>query len=153
VKGADIAFSPGFRWGSTLLPGDAITFEHLMDQTAVTYPYSTLNQLTGADIKAILEDVADNSFNPDPYLQQGGDMVRVGGMTYACDPLEKMGQRISDMRLGGRPMDAGRRYKVAGWAPVAEGASGEPVWDVAARYLRAKRRIPSLKPNLPRLTG
>jgi sulfur-oxidizing protein SoxB len=153
VKGADIAFSPGFRWGSTLLPGDAITFEHLMDQTAVTYPYSTLNPLTGAEIKAIMEDVADNSFNPDPYLQQGGDMVRVGGMTYACNPLEKMGQRISDMRLGGRPIEAGRRYKVAGWAPVAEGAGGEPVWDVAARYLRAKRRISPLKPSLPRLTG
>ena len=153
VKGAQIAFSPGFRWGSTLLPGDAITFEHLMDQTAVTYPYSTLNELTGGEIKAILEDVADNSFNPDPYLQQGGDMVRVGGMSYACNRLAKMGQRIMDMRLGGRLMDAGRRYKVAGWAPVAEGASGEPVWDVAARYLRAKRRIPPLKPNLPRLTG
>jgi len=153
VKGAEIAFSPGFRWGGTLLPGDAITFEHLMDQTAITYPYSTLNELTGEQIKAILEDVADNMFNPDPYLQQGGDMVRVGGMTYACDPLAKMGQRISDMRLGGRLIDAGRRYKVAGWAPVAEGASGEPVWDVAARYLRAKRTVPPLKPNVPRLTG
>ena len=152
-KGAEIAFSPGFRWGSTLLPGDAITFEHLMDQTAVTYPYSTLNELTGGEIKAILEDVADNSFNPDPYLQQGGDMVRVGGMTYSCNPLAKMGQRITDMRLGGRPMEADRRYKVASWAPVAEGASGEPVWDVAARYLRAKRILAPLTPNLPRLTG
>ncbi len=152
-KGAQIAFSPGFRWGSTLLPGDAIRFEHLMDQTAVTYPYSTLNELTGEQIKAILEDVADNLFNPDPYLQQGGDMVRVGGMTYACNPLARMGQRITDMRLGGRPMDASRRYKVAGWAPVAEGASGEPVWDVAARYLRAKRSVAPLTPNVPRLTG
>jgi sulfur-oxidizing protein SoxB len=153
VKGAEIAFSPGFRWGSTLLPGDTITFEHLMDQTAITYPQSTLNELTGEQVKAILEDVADNAFNPDPYLQQGGDMVRVGGMTYACDPLAKMGQRISDMRLGGRPMDAGRRYKVAGWAPVASGASGEPVWDVAARYLRAQRTVRPLKPNVPRLIG
>ena len=153
VKGAEIGFSPGFRWGSTLLPGDAITFEHLMDQTAITYPYSTLNEPTGAEIKAILEDVADNLFNPDPYLQQGGDMVRVGGMTYACHPLAKMGQRISDMRLRGKPIDAGKRYKVAGWAPVAEGAAGEPVWDVAARYLRARRSIAPLTPNLPRLTG
>jgi sulfur-oxidizing protein SoxB len=153
VKGAEIAFSPGFRWGRTLLPGDAITFEHLMDQTAITYPYSTLNELTGEQIKAILEDVADNLFNPDPYLQQGGDMVRVGGMTYACDPLAKMGRRISDMRLGGRLIDAGRRYKVAGWAPVAEGANGEPVWDVAARYLRAKRTVPPLKPNVPQPIG
>jgi len=153
VKGADIGFSPGFRWGSTLLPGDAITFEHLMDQTAVTYPYSTLNEPTGTEIKAILEDVADNSFNPDPYLQQGGDMVRVGGMTYTCNPRAAMGARISDMRLRGRPVEAGKRYKVAGWAPVVEGASGEPVWDVAARYLRAKRTIAPLTPNLPRLTG
>jgi S-sulfosulfanyl-L-cysteine sulfohydrolase len=153
VKGAEIAFSPGFRWGSTLLPGDAITFEHLMDQTAVTYPYSTLNELTGAQIKEILEDIADNSFNPDPYLQQGGDMVRVGGMTYACNPVAKMGQRIADMRLRGQPLEPAKRYKVAGWAPVAEGASGEPVWDVAARYLRARRSIAPLTPNLPRLTG
>jgi sulfur-oxidizing protein SoxB len=153
VKGAEIAFSPGFRWGSTLLPGDAITFEHLMDQTAITYPYSTLNELTGEQIKAILEDVADNLLNPDPYLQQGGDMVRVGGMTYACEPKAAMGSRISDMRLRGRLLEAGKRYKVAGWAPVAEGATGEPVWDVAARYLRAKRNIAPLTPNLPRLTG
>jgi len=152
-KNADIAFSPGFRWGSTLLPGDAITFEHLMDQTAITYPQSTLNELTGAQVKEILEDIADNAFNPDPYYQQGGDMVRVGGMTYACNPGAGMGQRISDMRLAGRPIDAGKRYKVAGWAPVAEGATGEPVWEVAARYLRAKRRIAPLSPSQPRLTG
>jgi len=153
VKGAEIAFSPGFRWGSTLLPGDAITTEHLMDQTAITYPASTLNELSGEQIKAILEDVADNLLNPDPYLQQGGDMVRVGGMTYACSPLAKMGQRITDMRLRGKPIEAGKRYKVAGWAPVAEGAAGEPVWDVAARYLRERRSIAPLTPSVPRLTG
>jgi S-sulfosulfanyl-L-cysteine sulfohydrolase len=153
VRGADIAFSPGFRWGGTLLPGDAITFEHLMDQTAITYPQATLNEPTGAEIKAILEDVADNAFNPDPYLQQGGDMVRVGGMNYACNPRAAMGARISDLRLRGRPMDADRRYKVAGWAPVAEGARGEPIWDVAARYLRDKRAVAPLTPSLPRLTG
>lgn len=152
-KGAEIAFSPGFRWGSTLLPGDAITFEHLMDQTAITYPYSTLNELSGEQIKAILEDVADNLFNPDPYLQQGGDMVRVGGMTYACDPRAAIGHRISDMRLGGHLLEAKKRYKVAGWAPVAEGASGEPIWDVAARYLRAQRTVAPLTPNVPRLSG
>jgi sulfur-oxidizing protein SoxB len=152
-KGAEIAFSPGFRWGSTLLPGDAITFEHLMDQTAITYPYSTLSELTGEQIKVILEDVADNLFNADPYLQQGGDMVRVGGMTYACNPRAAIGARISDMRLRGEPVQAAKRYKVAGWAPVAEGAAGEPVWDVAARYLRAKRSIAPLAPSVPRLTG
>jgi sulfur-oxidizing protein SoxB len=153
VKGAEIAFSPGFRWGSTLLPGDAIAFEHVMDQTAITYPYSTLSEMTGEQIKAILEDVADNLLNPDPYLQQGGDMVRVGGMTYACNPRAAIGARISDMRLRGEPLQPGKRYKVAGWAPVAEGAAGEPVWDVAARYLRAKRSIAPLAPSVPRLTG
>ena len=152
-KNAEIAFSPGFRWGSTLLPGDAITFEHLMDQTAITYAQTTLNELTGAQIKEILEDIADNAFNPDPYRQQGGDMVRVGGMTYACNPNAAMGVRISDLRLAGRPIEAGKRYKVAGWAPVAEGASGEPVWEVAARYLRVKRSIAPLEPSQPRLTG
>jgi sulfur-oxidizing protein SoxB len=152
-KNAEVAFSPGFRWGSTLLPGDAITFEHLMDQTAITYAQSTLNELTGAQIKEILEDIADNAFNPDPYRQQGGDMVRVGGMTYACNPKAAIGARISDMRLRGRPVEAGKRYKVAGWAPVAEGATGEPVWEVAARYLRAKRSIAPLEPNVPRLSG
>ena len=153
VKGAEIAFSPGFRWGTSLLPGDAITFDHVMDQTATTYSYSTLSELTGEQIKDILEDVADNLFNPDPYLQQGGDMVRVGGLHYACDPGEKIGARISDMRLAGRPIDSARKYKVAGWAPVAEGASGEPVWDVVARYLRDRKTIAPPKLNLPRLTG
>jgi S-sulfosulfanyl-L-cysteine sulfohydrolase len=152
-KGAEIAFSPGFRWGTTLLPGDAITLEHVMDQTAITYPYSTLNELTGAQIKAILEDVADNLLNPDPYLQQGGDMVRVGGMSYACEPRARIGARISDMKIGNRPIEPGRRYKVAGWAPVAEGASGEPIWDVVAPYLRAKKDIAPIKPQMPRLIG
>ena len=153
VKGAEIAFSPGFRWGTTLLPGDAITFEHVMDQTAITYPHSTVNDITGEQIKVILEDVADNLFNPDPYLQQGGDMVRVGGMSYACEPLAKIGSRISDLRFQGKPMAADKRYKVAGWAPVAEGASGEPVWDVVARHLRAKKTVRPVKLNLPRLIG
>jgi sulfur-oxidizing protein SoxB len=152
-KSAEIAFSPGFRWGTTLLPGDAITFEHVMDQTAITYPYSTLNELTGEQIKAILEDVADNLLNPDPYLQQGGDMVRVAGMTYTCEPRAKVGRRISDLRIAGRPLDPSKKHKVAGWAPVAEGASGEPIWEVVSRHLRAKKRIAPLAPQLPRLIG
>ena len=152
-KDAAIAFSPGFRWGTTLLPGDTLKREHLMDQTAITYPQVTVNEFTGAQIKAILEDVCDNLFNPDPYYQQGGDMVRVGGMTYACAPREKMGSRISDMRLAGKPIEADKRYKVAGWAPVAEGASGEPVWDVVERYLKDRKLIEARAPNLPRLVG
>jgi sulfur-oxidizing protein SoxB len=152
-KDAEIAFSPGFRWGTTLLPGDAITLEHVMDQTAITYPYATLNELTGAQIKAILEDVADNLLNPDPYLQQGGDMVRVAGMSYACEPRAKIGSRISRMKIGEKAIEPEKRYKVAGWAPVAEGASGEPVWDVVARHLRARKRVAPIKPRLPRLIG
>ena len=153
VKGAEIAFSPGFRWGTTLLPGQPILREHLMDQSAITYPYVTLNEMTGENIKAVLEDVADNLFNPDPYLQQGGDMVRVGGMTYACEPPAKIGSRISDMRIHGEPMQAGKRYKVAGWAPVAEGASGEPIWDLVERYLKDVKVVASRAPNVPRLVG
>ncbi len=153
VKGAEIGFSPGFRWGTTLLPGDAITLEHVMDQTAITYPSSTVNALSGAQIKTILEDVGDNLFNPDPYLQQGGDMVRVGGLSYACSPNAKIGERITDMRLGGQPIDAARKYQVASWAPVAEGTEGEPIWDVVTRYLRDKKTIAPIQPNLPRLIG
>lgn len=152
-KNAEIAFSPGFRWGTSLLPGDTITMEHLLDQTAITYPYTTVNDMTGEMIKTVLEDVADNLFNPDPYYQQGGDMVRVGGLQYAIDPLKEMGQRISDMTLNGKPIDAGKTYKVAGWAPVAEGAEGEPVWDVVARYLRAQKTIGPVSPNQPTLKG
>ena len=153
VKGAEIAFSPGFRWGTSILPGQAITYEHLMDQTAITYPYTTLTEMSGETIKTVLEDVADNLFNPDPYYQQGGDMVRVGGMSYSCNPLAKMGDRIGDMRLGDTPIEAGKNYKVAGWAPVAEGAKGEPVWDVVGGYLRDKKTIKTPRLNLPRLVG
>ena len=152
-KNAEIAFSPGFRWGTTLLPGEAITLEALLDETAVTYPYTTLNELTGTQIKAILEDVADNVFHPDPYLRQGGDMARVGGMTYAIAPGAKIGARISEMRIRGVPMRADRRYKVAGWAPVAEGVAGEPVWEVVARYLRSKRVVTARRVNQPKVLG
>jgi sulfur-oxidizing protein SoxB len=155
-KNAEIAFSPGFRWGPSLLPGDAIRYEDLLDQTAITYPYVTVNALTGDTIKTILEDIADNLFNPDPYYQQGGDMVRVGGMQYAIDPTQSVGRRITRMELGGKPIEAGKQYKVAGWAPVAEdarAAGGEAVFDVVARYLRAKQTITPRAPNLPRLDG
>ena len=152
-KNAPIAFSPGFRWGPSLLAGEAITLEHLMDQTAITYPYVTVNELTGSQIKAILEDLADNLFHPDPYLQQGGDMVRVGGLTYAIAPGERIGRRISELRVGQSPLEADRRYRVAGWAPVAEGASGEPIWELVARHLRARRTVAPRRVNRPRLLG
>lgn len=153
VKDAEIAFSPGFRWGTSLLPNSEILMEHLMDQTATTYSYSTVSEMSGSMIKTVMEDIADNLFNPDPYYQQGGDMVRVGGMSYAIEPNAKMGSRIQDMRLNGKIMEASKTYKVAGWAPVAEGASGEPVWDVIASWLRSKKTIPSLNVNMPRIVG
>jgi sulfur-oxidizing protein SoxB len=153
VKGAEIGFSPGFRWGTSILGGQAITREHVMDQTAITYPYTTLTDMSGEMIKTVLEDVCDNLFNPDPYYQQGGDMVRVGGLEYTCDPMADMGKRIVDMRLNGKPIDAKKTYKVAGWAPVAEGAKGEPIWEVVETWLKAKKTVSPRKANLPRLVG
>lgn len=157
VRGAQIAFSPGFRWGTTLLPDSDILMEHLLDQTATTYSFSTLTEMSGEMIKTVLEDVADNLFNPDPYLQQGGDMVRVGGMTYTIEPMQPMGRRITEMRLQGRPIEAGRRYTVAGWAPVAEDAratsGGRMVWDDVATWLRERRVVPRLRVNTPRIIG
>ncbi|MBL8278304.1 MAG: thiosulfohydrolase SoxB [Pelomonas sp.] len=158
VQGADIAFSPGFRWGTSLLPGDTITRELLMDQLAITYPYATLTEMTGSTIKTILEDVADNLFNPDPYYQQGGDMVRVGGLTYTMQPTEAMGRRIADMRLHGKPLEADKRYKVAGWAPVAEDAKNapgvKPVWEHVETWLRSQGgRVKPRTINTPKLVA
>jgi S-sulfosulfanyl-L-cysteine sulfohydrolase len=153
VKDTQIAFSPGFRWGTTLLPGEAITRERLMDLTAITYPSVTVNSFTGTQIKAILEDVCDNLFNPDPYYQQGGDMVRTGGLSYACKPSAAAGARISDMRLHGKPIDADKTYKVAGWASVADGLTSEPVWDVVETYLKAHQTLAAPKLDEPRLIG
>lgn len=152
-KDAEIAFSPGFRWGTSLLPGAHITMENLMDQTAITYPYTTLTEMPGSQVKVILEDVADNLFNPDPYYQQGGDMVRVGGLEYTIDPKADAGKRISEMMLNGKPIDADKTYKVAGWAPVAAKGDGEPVWDVVARYLRDRKTIGAVTLNEPKVRG
>jgi sulfur-oxidizing protein SoxB len=157
VQGAEIAFSPGFRWGTSLLAGQEITREWLMDMTATTYSYATVTDMSGEMIKTILEDVGDNLFNPDPYYQQGGDMVRVGGLHYSIDPTAKMGQRIGDMRLNGKLIDPTRTYKVAGWAPVAEEASragNKPVWELVEQWLASRGgKVSARQPNLPRLTG
>jgi sulfur-oxidizing protein SoxB len=155
-KDAPIAFSPGFRWGTSLLPGANITMEDVLNQTAITYPTSTVTNMTGAQIKTILEDVGDNLFNPDPYYQQGGDMVRVGGLEYTCEPGAAMGHRIQEMRLDGKLIDADKTYKVAGWAPVSEAArdkGGEPVWDLVARHLRSEKVVKVTTPNMPKLKG
>ena len=157
VQGADLAFSPGFRWGTTLLPGQPITREWLLDMTATTYSFATLTEMKGEMIKTVMEDVADNLFNPDPYYQQGGDMVRVGGLTYAFDPLQGMGKRVSDMRLKGELIDPNKTYKVAGWAPVAEDAAkaGNPmVWELVEQWLKARGgKVTARQPNVPRLTA
>ncbi len=153
VSGAEIAFSPGFRWGTAVLPDEPITFEDVMNQTAITYPYATLSEVSGETIKSILEDICDNLFNPDPYLQQGGDMVRVGGLQYTCNPTLAIGSRITNMTLRGAPLEAGKQYKVAGWAPVAEGASGQPVWEIVAAYLRQMKLVRPPRLNLPTLSG
>jgi S-sulfosulfanyl-L-cysteine sulfohydrolase len=155
VRGAQLAFSPGFRWGTSLLPGQTIQREHVMDQTAITYPWTTLTDIKGDMIKTILEDVCDNLFNPDPYYQQGGDMVRVGGMSYTCTPTAKAGERISDMRIKGELIDPNKTYKVAGWAPVQEASknAGPPVWDVVETYLKAKKVIKPVNLNTPKLVG
>jgi len=153
TQDAQVALSPGFRWGTSLLPGDTITREALLNMTAITYPHTTVTSMTGATIKAVLEDVCDNLFHPDPYYQQGGDMVRTGGLTYACSPQERMGARISDLRIAGKPVDAGKSYKVAGWAPVADGASGTPIWDVVEAWLKHQKTVVARQPNRPRLIG
>jgi len=121
--------------------------------TAITYPAVTVNSFTGERIKAILEDVADNLFNPDPYYQQGGDMVRVGGLSYTCEPGAAAGSRISNLQLGGEPLDAAKTYRVAGWASVAENAEGPAIWDVVAEYLQAHKTLAAPAVNLPTLVG
>jgi sulfur-oxidizing protein SoxB len=138
---AEIALSPGFRWGPSALPGHPVTMEDVLSQTAITYPETYIQRMTGRQIKELLEEVCDNLFNADPYYQQGGDMVRVGGMTYTCTPAETAGRRISDLKLNnGRSLDAGKRYKVAGWASV-NAQTGPPIWEVFARHLTSGRPL------------
>jgi len=154
VGDAQIALSPGFRWGTTVLPGQSITMEHVLDQTCITYPETYVREMSGEQIKLILEDVCDNLFNPDPYYQQGGDMVRVGGMDYVCDPRGGAGNRISSMTLDdGTAIDPARTYKVAGWATVGSQAPGPPIWDVVAEYLRSVDVAEVKKLNTPVLRG
>ena len=150
---APIAFSPGFRWGVSILPGQPITFDEVMTQTAMTYGTVTRNELSGEQIKTILEDVADNLFNTDPYYQQGGDMVRVGGLQYSLNPIEKIGSRISDLELNGQPLNPRKNYPVGGWASVAAPLEGKQIWEVVSDFLRDKKVIKDVEPNIPKLKG
>jgi sulfur-oxidizing protein SoxB len=136
-RDAEIALSPGFRWGTTLLPDSDITAEDVWAQTAITYPAAYRSMMKGAAIKALLEDIADNLFHPDPFYQQGGDMVRSGGITFTLDVAAGAGQRISNLRLkrNGEAIEASRDYIVAGWASINEGVEGPPIWDLVFRHL------------------
>ena len=151
-SGAQIALSPGFRWGTSIVPGQPITFEDVMTQTAMTYPETYVNEMTGETLKLILEDVADNSFNPDPFYQQGGDMVRVSGMSYTIDINQSMGERILDLRLdNGELIQADKSYSVTGWATVGSVSPGPPVWDVVTNYLKSKQTILVEEVNQPKI--
>jgi sulfur-oxidizing protein SoxB len=155
VKGADISLSPGFRWGTSLLPGQAITFDDLATQTAMTYPETYARDMSGAVVHEILEDVADNLFHEDPFYQQGGDMVRSGGISYTIDPRQKKGKRITNIRLtkNGKPLEAKKMYKVAGWSVVGSPIDGEPVWETCETYLKNMKHISSLNVDTPDMIG
>jgi sulfur-oxidizing protein SoxB len=154
VNDAEISLSPGFRWGTTVLGGQSITFENVMDQTCITYPNTYRREMTGKDIMVILEDIADNLYNKDPYYQQGGDMVRVAGIDYTLAPNNKMGGRVSDVRLdNGKKLEASKKYTVSGWASVNSIPDGKPIWDVVSTYLRDKKTVKIKKMNIPKLVG
>jgi S-sulfosulfanyl-L-cysteine sulfohydrolase len=142
---AEVAFSPGFRWGMTVLPGQPITLEDVHAHTAVTYPNTWVRAMSGAEIHHLLEDVADNLCHPDPYYRQGGDMVRAGGLTYAIAPEMPMGKRITDIRVNGQALSGTRAYRVAGWASMGE-ADGPPAPDVVADHLRSVKRVKIERP-------
>ena len=147
----EAAFSPGFRWGYTKLPGETITMEDVMGQTAITYPQVTVTEYTGAELKNVMEQVADNLFNPDPYYIQGGDMIRVGNIQYTFDPSETINKRISDLRVGGKLVHASKKYKVAGWAAMQK-VEGTPVWDIFAKWLKDQKTVRVDHRDLPVLT-
>lgn len=149
---AEIALSPGFRWGTSVLPGETLTMDHVLAQTAITYPETYMNEMSGEQIKLILEDVADNLFNLDPYRQQGGDMVRVAGVEYSLDPMAPIGERLRDLRTrDGAALDPKRRYKVTGWGVVGSVAPGPPVWDIVKNWLLSRKEVNLATLNQPRL--
>jgi sulfur-oxidizing protein SoxB len=150
VNNAQIALSPGFRWGASLLPGQTVMVEDVYNHTAITYPETYVRSVSGQELKAILEDVCDNLFNPDPYYRQGGDMVRAGGMNYVCDPNAPFGNRISEMRLdNGELLEADKLYTVSGWAAVGQEQSGKAIWQVAGEYLQNRQTVRFERCNRP----
>jgi sulfur-oxidizing protein SoxB len=154
-RDAEVALSPGFRWGNSLLPGTDITREDIYNATALTYPAAYRTAMTGARLKEVLEDVADNLFNPDPYYQQGGDMVRVGGVSYSIDLKAGAGRRIGDLTLlkSGRPIEAAKDYVVTGWASVNQGTEGPAIWDVVMRHIEKKKTVAPREAGHVRVVG
>ncbi len=142
-RDSEIALSPGIRWGTSILPGDPITFEDITNGTAMTYPACYRMTMRGDRLKDVLEDVADNIFHPDPYYQQGGDMVRTGGLGYTIDVTKRAGGRISDLKMlkTGAAIEPAKEYVVAGWASVNQGTEGPPIWDVVARHIESKKTV------------
>jgi sulfur-oxidizing protein SoxB len=154
-RDAEIALSPGFRWGTSLLPDETITVEDIYNETAITYPAAYRTTMSGARVREVLEDIADNLFNPDPYYQQGGDMVRTGGLSYSIDVAKPAGHRIGDLTLlrTGQPIEAEKDYVVAGWASVNENTEGPPIWDIVMAHIRKERVVrPADAPHV-RLLG
>ena len=153
VKGADISLSPGFRWGVTVPKGHDITFDDLATQTAMTYPETYMRPMSGQNLKDALEDVADNLFNPDPFLQSGGDMVRTSGVSYTIDPTKSFGKRITNLRStkDGKLIEASKMYNVAGWSTVNSVSTGEPVWETTEAYLRDIKHVKNLKVDTPEM--
>lgn len=155
INDAQISLSPGFRWGTSVMPNQTITFDDLMTQTAMTYPETYVRDIKGSELKLILEDVADNLFNEDPFLQQGGDMVRTGGISYKIDPKAKIGERISNIVLSktGKKIDANKSYRVSGWSTVGAKSEGEPVWETVEKYLKNVKHISKVKIDTPDIVG
>lgn len=152
-RDAEVALSPGFRWGVSVLPGEPITFDEVMTHTATTYSETTRNEMTGEELKFVLEDVANSIFNPDPWFHRGGDMVRTGGLRYTITPDNEMGERISDLEINGEPVDPDRTYVVASWASVDEPQDGAPVWELVSDYLRDRETVSVDEPFIPKLKG
>jgi S-sulfosulfanyl-L-cysteine sulfohydrolase len=154
-RDAEIALSPGFRWGTSVLPGQSITIEDIHNATAITYPQVYRTVMSGARLKEVLEDVADNLFNPDPYYQQGGDMVRCGGLGYAIDVSKPIGSRVSAMThlKSGKPIEPDKDYTVTGWASVNEGTEGPPVWDLVERYIAAEKTVRAQPSSTVKISG
>ncbi|MFT4783494.1 MAG: sulfur-oxidizing protein SoxB, partial [Paracoccaceae bacterium] len=152
---ADIALSPGFRWGASVLPGQDITREDIFNATAMSYPAAYRTEFTGEFLHIVLEDVADNLFNPDPYYQQGGDMVRVGGMGYKIDISKPQGSRITDMTIlkTGEKVDPEKTYIVAGWASVNEDTEGPAIWDVVEAHIRKQGTVSVTQNTSVQVTG